>query len=146
VRGLFLKQALLILAVAFLPAMGEAVYFRNRIPWASPVPASELVKADTAKSWGAQALWIDARSDDEFERGHYPGALPLNEDHWNSQLPAVLGAWSEEKKIVVYCSTHSCSASRQIAERLRNQANLKNVFVLDRGWEGLQGAKEEDHH
>ena len=85
-RGLFLKQALLILAVAFLPAIGEAVYFRNHIPWESPVPASELVKADTAKSWGAQALWVDARSDDEFARGHYPDALPLNEDHWNTPI------------------------------------------------------------
>jgi rhodanese-related sulfurtransferase len=138
VRGFSLRQALLLALIAFVPAIGEAFYFRNQINWNSPVPASELVTVETAKEWGAQALWVDARPDDQFERGHYPNALSLNEDHWDTQLPNVLMAWSEQKKIVVYCSTQSCSTSRQIAERLRKQANLKNVFVLEGGWEALQ--------
>lgn len=143
VRGFSLRQALLLALIAFVPAIGEAFYFRNHIPWASPVPASELVKVETAKAWGAQALWIDARPDDQFAHGHYPNAMPLNEEHWNTQLTDVLGAWSEEKKIVVYCSTQSCSTSRQIAERLRKQAGLKNVFVLEGGWEALQASEKK---
>jgi rhodanese-related sulfurtransferase len=143
VGGFSLRQALLLALVAFVPAIGEAFYFRNQIPWNSPVPASELVKVETAKEWGAQALWIDARPDDQFTRGHYPNALPLNEDHWDTQLPNVLTAWSEEKKIVVYCSTQSCGTSRQIADRLRKQANLKNVFVLEGGWEALQAPEKK---
>jgi rhodanese-related sulfurtransferase len=143
VRQFLVRQILLLLALAFVPAIGEALYFRNRIPWTSPVPASELVKVETAKEWRAQALWIDARPDDQYARGHYPNALPLNEDHWDTQLTNVLTAWSEEKKIVVYCSTQSCSTSRQIAERLRKQANLKNVFVLEGGWEALQVSEKK---
>jgi rhodanese-related sulfurtransferase len=59
----------------------------------------------------------------------------LNEDRWNELLPTLLAQWSLEKKIVVYCSSQSCNASREVAKRLRNEAQLKNVFVLDGGWE-----------
>jgi rhodanese-related sulfurtransferase len=138
VRGTILRQGFLLLVIAFLPAIGEALYFRDRIPWASPVPASELVQVETAKAWGSSALWVDARPDDQYAQGHFPNALPLNESGWDKQLRPVLEKWSEEKKIVVYCSTQSCGTSREIADRLRKQAQLKNVFVLDGGWEALR--------
>lgn len=139
-RGFLVRQILLLLALAFVPAIGEALYFRNRVSWQSPVPSSEQVTVEKAKSWGADALWIDARPDHDFAQKHYPGALPLNEDHFNTQLPDVLAAWSLQKKIVVYCSSKSCGASRAIARRLHDEADLENVFVLTGGWEALQAA------
>ncbi len=80
-------------------------------------------------------LWVDARPNEEFARGHIPGALALNEDDWNGLLPQVLAAWSPERKLVVYCSRKSCNASHAVAERLRHEAGLKNVDVLPGGWE-----------
>ena len=59
----------------------------------------------------------------------------MNEDRWNELLPQVLAVWSPEKKIVVYCSSLSCNASREVARRLRKEAQLPNVFVLKGGWE-----------
>jgi rhodanese-related sulfurtransferase len=50
-------------------------------------------------------------------------------------LPQFLTAWSPEKKVVVYCSAQSCNAAREVAKRLRDEAQLKNVFVLEGGWE-----------
>ena len=132
------KQILLLLALAFVPAIGEALYFRERVSWQSPVPASERVTVEQAKGWGARALWIDARPNEEFVQEHFPNALPLNEDHWNQQLPDVLASWSPEKRIVVYCSTQGCGASRAIAQRLRDEAQIKSVFVLEGGWEALR--------
>lgn len=93
---------------------------------------------EQAKAWGTRALWVDARSDKEFAQEHFPNALSLNEDRWNEQLPNVLAVWSPEKLIVVYCSSQGCGASRAIAQRLRDEAQLKNVFVLDGGWEALR--------
>lgn len=136
-RAFLLRQILLLLALAFLPAIGQALHFRDRISWQSPVRASELVTLEKAKAWGSSALWVDARPDQDFAQDHFPGALALNEDHFNQQLPAVLAAWGEEKKIVVYCSTKSCGASREIARRLREDAHLDDVFVLEGGWEAL---------
>ena len=129
------SQALLLIALAALPAIAEGIYFRNKVSWQSPIPASELVTVDQAKAWGDGAIWVDARPDDEFAQDHVPGAFSLNEDHWNELLPQFLPNWSPGKKVVVYCSAESCNAGRDVAKRLRDEAQLKEVFVLQGGWE-----------
>ena len=130
-----LHQALLLFALAFVPAIGQAIYFRDRVSWRSPIPSSELVTVAQARAWGNSAIWVDARPDEEFQRDHVPGAISLNEDRWNELLPQFLPQWSPDKKVVVYCSSQSCNASREVAQRLRDEAQLKNVFVLQGGWE-----------
>jgi len=135
-------QALLLSVIAFLPAIGEAIYFRDRVSWRSPIPASELVTVAQALSWGENVIWVDARPEEEFGRDHVPGAILLNEDRWNELLPQFLQNWSPEKRIVVYCSSQSCNASREVAKRLRDQAQLKNVFVLQGGWEAWLKTKK----
>ena len=132
-----MRQALILVALAFLPGIGQAIYFRDKVSWRLPVTASEMVTVVQARAWGENAIWIDARPDEEFARDHVPGALSLNEDRWNELLPQFLAVWSPEKKIVVYCSSQSCNASREVAHRLRNQAQppMQNVFVLEGGWE-----------
>lgn len=131
------RQALVLIALAFVPAIGEAIYFRDRVSWQSPIPASEMVTVAQARAWADNAIWVDARPDEEFARGHVPGATLLNEDRWDELLPQFLGKWSAEKKVVVYCSTQSCNLAREVARRLRNQTQppMQNVFVLDGGWE-----------
>ncbi|HXX41600.1 MAG TPA: rhodanese-like domain-containing protein [Chthoniobacterales bacterium] len=130
------RPALLLMALALLPAIGEAIYFRDKISWQSPIPASEVVTVDLAESWGENAIWIDARPDEEFAREHVPGAISLNEDRWNELLPQFLQVWSPEKKIVVYCSVQSCNAAKEVATRLHEEAKLPNdIRVLQGGWE-----------
>jgi rhodanese-related sulfurtransferase len=129
------REGLLLIALAFLPAIGEVIHFRNEISWQSSIPASELVTVDQARAWGDGAIWIDARPDDEYARDHIPGAFSLNEDHWNELLPQFLPNWSPERKVVVYCSAESCNAARDVAKRLRDEAQLKDVFVLQGGWD-----------
>lgn len=130
-----MRQALILAALALVPGLGQAVYFRDRVSWRSPIPASEMITVTQARAWGGNAIWVDARPDEEFARDHVPGALSLNEDRWNELLPQFLAAWSPEKRIVIYCSSQSCNASREVAHRLRNEAQLPNVFVLKGGWE-----------
>jgi len=138
VRSL-LRQSLLLLGLAFLPAAGQALYLRDKVSWRSPIPASEMVTIADARGWGDNAIWIDARPEEEFTHEHVPGAILLNEDRWNELLPAMLAAWSPEKRVVVYCASESCGSSREVARRLRNDAQLKNVFVLEGGWEAWKG-------
>jgi rhodanese-related sulfurtransferase len=128
-------QALLLAALALLPGIGEAIYFRDKVSWRSPIPASEMVTLTQARAWDENTIWVDARPDTEFEREHIPGAVLLNEDRWNELLPQFLTMWSPEKRVIVYCSSRSCNASREVARRLRDEAQLKNVFVLQGGWE-----------
>jgi rhodanese-related sulfurtransferase len=121
--------------LALLPAAGEAIYFRDKISWRSSIPPSELVNVDQARAWGENTIWVDARTDEEFARDHVPGALSLNEDRWNELLPEFLATWSPGKKVVVYCSAESCDLAREVAERLRKEAQIPDVFVLEGGWE-----------
>ena len=128
-----LRQSVFLLGLALLPAVGQALYFKDKVSWQTPVAASEMVTLAQARN--SDAIWIDARPQDEFDREHVPGALLLNEDRWNELLPQVLAIWAPEKRVIVYCSSESCGSSREIAHRLRKEAGLANVFVLEGGWE-----------
>ena len=135
------RQALLLVSLAFIPAIGHAIYFRDKVSWESPVPASQMVSVSKALGWGQDAIWVDARPDEQFARDHVPGAISLNEDRWTELLPNLLSVWSPEKKVVVYCSNQSCNLALEAATRLREETGLKDkdgqncVFVLEGGWE-----------
>jgi rhodanese-related sulfurtransferase len=136
---LALRQAAAILLLALLPAFATGLWHPRRPAW-----QSDEVTLAAAGAWGSKVLWVDARPDADFTRGHIPGALPLNEDRWEELLPGLLDQWDTSRKVVVYCSTLSCQASRDVARRLREEVNLPNVFVLQGGWEAWQkhGARE----
>jgi len=134
VRSSLIRQVLILAALALIPGLGEAVYFRQRISWQSSIPPSELVTVDQARTWAENVIWVDARPDEEFARDHVPGALSLNEDRWNELLPQFLAVWSPGKKVVVYCSSLSCNASREVARRLRKEAQVPDVFGPEGGW------------
>ncbi len=136
-----LRHAALLAGLALVPAIGEAVYFRDQISWQAPVATSDSVTVAQAQVWGGAALWLDARPDEEFAQEHVPGAMSLNEDRWSELLPRVLETWSPDKRIVVYCSSQACGASREVARRLRTEGGLKNVYVLEGGWEAWIAAK-----
>jgi rhodanese-related sulfurtransferase len=129
------RQVLFLLGLAFLPAIGQAIYYRDAVSWQQAPVDSATVSVAEATGWGAAVLWIDARNEEQFGKAHVPGAVRLEEDDWNALLPAVLAAWSPERKLVVYCSRETCNASHAVAERLRHEVELKNVYVLKGGWE-----------
>jgi rhodanese-related sulfurtransferase len=138
-----LRQSVALLALALLPAAVQALYLRDKIPWQSRVAESDLVSVEVARSWGANALWVDARPVDEFERDHIPGAVSLGQDHWSELLSQFLEKqWSPEKKIVVYCSAESCNLAEDVARRLRDESKLPNeIRILKGGWEAWLAKK-----
>ena len=87
-----LRQSGVLFAIALLPAAVQALYLRDKIPWQSRVAESDLVSVDVARGWGANAIWVDARPTDEFERDHVPGAISLNEDRWGEALTQFLAS------------------------------------------------------
>jgi rhodanese-related sulfurtransferase len=139
-----LRQSVVLLALALLPAAVQALYFRDRIPWQSRVAESDLVSVEVARGWGTGAIWVDARPTDEFERDHVPGAVSLNQDRWGEALSQFLAMdWSPEKKIVVYCSAESCNLAEDVARRLREEAKLPNeIRILKGGWEAWLAQKK----
>ena len=141
-NAVFVRQALLLLALAFLPAIGQALYLRESISWNAPAVAKDEVELLQALSWGDSVLWVDARPDAQFEAEHIPNAQQLNEDSWSELLPQFLAVWSPEKRTVVYCSSQTCAVSHEVARRLRGETQLQEVYVLHGGWEAYLAARK----
>ena len=139
--GVIARQVAVLLCVALLPAIAQAVYLRHKVSWQTPVAAADMINVRDALALGDGVIWLDARPDAEFEREHVPGAIQLNEDRFNELLPQMLQVWSPEKKVIVYCSSQACGASREVAHRLRNEAGLTNVLVLEGGWEAWAASR-----
>lgn len=132
-----MRQLAAILLLALIPAMAAAFFHPRKPAW-----TSGEVTLSAARSWGKKVLWVDARAGADYERAHLPGAVPLAEETWDAQLPAMLEAWDADKIVVVYCSSLSCQASRDVARRLREEVGLGNVFALKGGWEAWQRAEK----
>ena len=130
------------MGLAFLPAIGQALYLRESVSWNEPATAKDEVELAQAQSWGASVMWVDARPDAQFQAGHISNAIQLNEDRWDELLPQLLGTWSPDRKVIVYCSSQSCAASHEVAKRLRENAGLSDVYVLKGGWETWQATKQ----
>jgi len=137
-----IRQIAIVVAIALVPALGQAFYLRTRVPWTAQARAADEIGIKAALALGEGAVWVDARPDHEFEEEHVPGAIQLNEDRWNELLPMMLEQWSPEKRVVVYCGTEQCNASREVARRLRKEAELTNVFILSGGWDAWKGARK----
>jgi rhodanese-related sulfurtransferase len=134
------RQALLILLAALIPASLTAAFHPRRPPWFQETLAPGEETLPTVLAWGQNVFWVDARSADEYVAEHVPGAILLNLENWDQLFPKFLDSWSPGKKVVVYCSAATCELSREVAERLR-QNGISSVFVLKGGWEAWKVRK-----
>jgi hypothetical protein len=73
-----LRQALLILLAALIPAGLTAAFHPRRPAWSEDTLLPGEVKLQTVLAWGSDVLWIDARSLKDYEAEHVPGAILLN--------------------------------------------------------------------
>lgn len=134
-------QAGWLLLVALVPALLTAAFHPRRPEWGR---AGDRV---TEVSWRQVAvrkepvLWVDARPEVAFARGHVPGALSVPEELWEERLPAVVRAWQPGMRIVVYCDDRACDTSQSVARRLRRDLGVAEVFVLQGGWRAWNEAQ-----
>jgi len=128
-----LIQAVAIALLAAVPALLSAVFHPKRPDFSDALKEGEIAVRVASRD-AAQFFWIEARALHEYAEQHVPGAVPLNEDDWDSLLPAVMQNWPAGKPAVVYCSARQCDAARNVARRLR-EFNTAPVFELKGGWE-----------
>ena len=128
-----MRDAILLCLLAAIPAgITGWVYHRRPKPAVNPEDQATL---ERVAKWGDRVIWLDARSQKKYEKDHVPGALPLNEDHWDELLLAVVEAWSPEKIIVVYCSEEDCDAAADVVRRLKKEMEWTDVYMLQGGWQ-----------
>lgn len=102
-------------------------------PWVPPELApGEIRLADTS---ALEVIWLDARSAEAYAESHLPGAFWFDLDNWDEGLIHTAEQWLENPRvIVVYCSSESCSTSREVAEQLRLELPDAEIYSLKGGW------------
>ncbi len=132
-----LTDAVWICLLAAIPTIAAAFVHPNRPAWDHQALKEGEVLLVTVQGW-QHVLWVDARSAKSFADDHVPGAVLLNEDEWDELLGALLEQWRPGVQVVVYCSSQACQASAAVAQRLREEVGLGDVYVLKGGWEAWQ--------
>ena len=67
-----------------------------------------------------QALFVDARSPDEYAEMHIPGAVNLPLELLEKEGVKALTGAPAEREMVVYCGMLSCNAALKVAEKLES--------------------------
>jgi len=134
-----LRQVVILVAVAAAPALVSAWMCWKQGKWDGY--RDHTIAVSDAAHWKEQVFWVDARSSVDFLASHVPGAVRLTEDDWNELLPELLKAWEPSGIVVVYCNSHNCHSSDEVAKRLREEVGLMPVYVLRGGWEAWKGAQ-----
>lgn len=100
------------------------------------------------EEWGAEGyVLVDARTPEAYAAAHMPGAVNVYAGRFATQVGDLLDVWSPDVKVVVYCDSRRCGASEALAERLRAEFGMGDVYVLKGGWESWverSGTGKED--
>jgi rhodanese-related sulfurtransferase len=140
-----IRQTLILFLLAVAAAWGTHVW-HPRAPALylvqEPLRDDEVSMQVIQERWKGDVLWIDARIQEQFDAGHVPGALLLNEQKFDEQLFGHLDTLqANTRPVIIYCSAAKCEASRHVLERLKQTLPVENVFVLKGGWQAWTAAK-----
>lgn len=82
-----------------------------------------------------KALFVDARSRDNYDDGHIPGAVSMPVGEFDNLIDSFIDQHSVDQPIVTYCSGRTCSDSHKLA-RLLMDYGFSDVKVFIDGFPG----------
>jgi rhodanese-related sulfurtransferase len=111
---------------------------------ADPQPAEErkLQEIDSV-TWAKEiydkghVLFVDARSQNNYEQGHIPGAVSLPLGQFDQMIESFLSKHALDQPMVTYCSGRTCEDSHHLA-RLLLEAGFTDVRVFIDGFPGWE--------
>ncbi|MEO0795783.1 MAG: rhodanese-like domain-containing protein [Verrucomicrobiota bacterium] len=131
------KQFSLILGVALLgAAVGAAL---NERPQPQTAESDPYAITSEAVRLLPTFIWVDARGADTFAEEHLESAINISLDNWDAGFFELIEVWEPGMTIVTYCDGETCSLSKEVAERLREELGDDQVFWLEGGistWRG----------
>lgn len=81
--------------------------------------------------------FLDARHDEDFEKGHVQGAIRIAADEFAARAQELMPF--HPGPVVIYCSGGQCDASHNLA-KLLVEAKFTQVHVMTDGYPGWQAA------
>lgn len=102
------------------------------ISFQEEIPRINLSKAKEIYETG-RAIFLDARTEEEFVKGHIKGALNLPSQDFDDKFLGVAEKLNLEVKIVTYCDGRTCESSTYLADRLKKMG-FKDVNTFAEGF------------
>jgi len=87
----------------------------------------------------ANAVFVDARSEEVFEEGHIKNAIPLPVGQFDARIEKFKKGHPLSSFIVTYCSGRECDDSHKLAQQLF-KAGYTNISVFIDGYPGWKEA------
>lgn len=135
-------QALVILMLTLVAAAATQRWHPRAPAWYvadERLADDEVTLTLVREKWNGDVLWIDARPRTDYEAGHVPGAVLLNEQEADTLMFDLFEKLQDNTKpIVVYCSGEACQASRKIRQYLKERVGAQEIYVLRGGWKEAQ--------
>lgn len=136
-RVLFFPAAALVLGFAWQAVHPEGIWKETAGAVASGDDFPRVRWAEAAERVGAgEWLLVDARPEEQFNAAHIPGALSLPADAYPEFVAFFADEHGTDKTVVIYCGTEDCDYSVELAQRLRAEAGLRDVRILEGGFLG----------
>ncbi len=102
---------------------------------AEAVPPGAVSLAEMKRLFDeGKAFIIDARSPQEYQEGHIPGAINVPHDQLPEYLDMLNAEVPTDAKVVVYCRGPACDFSDELATELKI-LEYQDVSVFSGGWE-----------
>lgn len=79
------------------------------------------------------ALFVDARSPDDYRLGHIDGAINIPDQHFDDFIGPFMAATAPDTVLITYCEGKACTLSQNLAEKLI-LAGFDKVYHLRDGW------------
>ena len=129
-----------------LIGLGSNFFARNPLPlfrkMTSATPAAAAVSSfseadvDFVRQFNADpgVVLLDARTVENYEHGHIPGAASLPISRFDEFFPRLEDRLRSARMLIVYCSGWTCPDSHELALRLF-QKELKVLFLYKGGME-----------
>lgn len=138
-------QILILLGLTVIAGAATKTFHPKAPAWmlkaaeaAIPPDPFEVTRADIEERWNGDVFWVDARTQEEFDKWHPEGALLLGNNVLNTITPQALDTvMAEQRPIVVYCDAKRCERSKKTASDMRELFG-KDIYFLKGGWKTLQ--------
>ncbi len=135
-----LKQGGAIAVLVLVAAAGTLLFHPKMPAWYEvSAPIENEITLSGVRELNGEIVWIDARTEKDFEKKHVKGALLLNQENWADLLwkhrSVIEGI--REIPVIVYCDGKRCKRSSEVAERLRTEMGLSPVYVFKGDWRDL---------
>lgn len=132
-----LKQGGVIALLVMVAAAGTFLFHPKMPAWYEVSESFENeITLSGVRELEGKIVWIDARTEKDFNKGHVVGALLLNQENWADLLwkhrDVIEGL--QDTPVIVYCDGKRCKRSGEVAERLRTEMGLSPVYVLKGDW------------